>query len=445
MAYKYFPHTQADIQEMLKVSDLQSMDDLYKEIPDSLKLKKDLNIPSSMSEIEVRNFFQALGRKNQPLVCFAGAGSYDHYTPSVINYIVSRAEFLTSYTPYQAEVSQGTLQYIFEYQSLMADLTGMEISNASMYDGCTATAEAMMMAVASAKKKNKILISATIHPNVRRVVDTYALYQNVVVETIAEKDGITDKADLAEKLAVGDVAGVIMAQPNYYGIIEDMTGVADMCHSKKALFIMYCNASSLAVLKSPGEWGADIAVGDGQSLGIPMCYGGPYVGFLCTTNALIRKMPGRIVGGTTDSDGKRAFVLTMQAREQHIRREKATSNICSNQGLMTLFVSVYLSLMGKQGMREVNELSYSGAHYLYKELIKTGKFESVFNEPFIYEFCLRCTGDLEAIQKKLLDNGILGGVRVEGKPNMEDCVLFAVTEKRSKAEIDQLVTLVKEA
>lgn len=445
MAYKYFPHTQADIQEMLKVSDLQSMDDLYKEIPDSLKLKKDLNIPSSMSEIEVRNFFQALGRKNQPLVCFAGAGSYDHYTPSVINYIVSRAEFLTSYTPYQAEVSQGTLQYIFEYQSLMADLTGMEISNASMYDGCTATAEAMMMAVASAKKKNKILISATIHPNVRRVVDTYALYQNVVVETIAEKDGITDKADLAEKLAVGDVAGVIMAQPNYYGIIEDMTGVADMCHSKKALFIMYCNASSLAVLKSPGEWGADIAVGDGQSLGIPMCYGGPYVGFLCTTNALIRKMPGRIVGGTTDSDGKRAFVLTMQAREQHIRREKATSNICSNQGLMTLFVSVYLSLMGKQGMREVNELSYSGAHYLYEELIKTGKFEPVFNEPFIYEFCLRCTGDLEAIQKKLLDNGILGGVRVEGKPNMEDCVLFAVTEKRSKAEIDQLVTLVKEA
>lgn len=444
MAYKYFPQTDADIQDMLAAAGLQSMDDLYQELPEELKLTKEFDLPSAMSEIEVRRTFDELGKKNRPMVCFAGAGVYDHYTPSVIPYIINRSEFQTSYTPYQAEISQGTLQYIFEYQTMIADLTGLDVSNASMYDGHTATAEAMMIAVSAAKKRNKVLVSDTLNPDIRRVVDTYAKYHGVEVVSIAEKDGVTDKADMETKLAANDVAGVIVAQTNYYGIVEDYAGFADACHGAKALFMMNCNASSLAVLKSPGEWGADIAVGDGQSLGIPMTYGGPYVGFLCATNALIRKIPGRIVGGTTDVNGQRAFVLTMQAREQHIRREKATSNICSNQGVMTLFVAIYLSLMGIEGLRKVNDMSYGGAHYLHDGLIATGKFESVFGQPFLNEFCLRAKCDLDALFARLEAEGILGGVRCR-KPGMEDCVLFAVTEKRTKKEIDRLISIVKEA
>lgn len=443
MAYKYFPHTDEDIQEMLEVSGVSSLDALYGEVPGELKFKKEYDIPSAMSEFEIRNFFTELGKKNQSLTCFAGAGVYDHYTPSVINYITQRSEFITSYTPYQAEISQGTLQYIFEFQTMIADLTGMDISNSSMYDGSTATAEAMMMAVASAKKKNKILISSTLNPNVIRVVETYAKYQGVDIEMIAECNGVTDKNDLETKLSKGDVAGVIVGQPNYYGIIEDYTGFADLCHAQKALLIMNGIASTLAVLKSPGEWGADIAVGDGQSLGIPMCYGGPYIGYLCTTQALVRKMPGRIVGGTTDINGERAFVLTMQAREQHIRREKATSNICTNQGLISLFVTVYMSLMGKKGMKEVNELSYSGAHYMHDELLKSGKFTKIFDAPFLNEFSLKTSLDIDKLNEKLLSAGFLGGIKIN-KPNMENCLLFAVTEKRTKAEIDQFISIIKE-
>ena len=442
MAYKYFPHTEADLKEMMKVSGVNTLEDLYTEVPEQLKLKGELNLPSPKSEIEVRNFFKELAQKNQSLTCFAGAGAYDHYTPSVINHIIERSEFLTSYTPYQAEISQGTLQYIFEYQTMMADLTGMEISNASMYDGATATSEAMMMAVSASKKRNKVLISSTINPSIARVVETYAKFQGIELEKIAESNGVTDKADMDAKLSKGDVAGVIVAQPNYYGIIEDFTGFAESCHAQKALLIMNCPASTLAVLKTPGEWGADIAVGDGQSLGIPMCFGGPYIGYLCTSKALIRKMPGRIVGGTTDADGKRAFVLTMQAREQHIRRDKATSNICSNQGLMSLFVTIYMSLMGPQGLKEVNELSYSGAHYLYEELLKTGKFTQVFDAPFLNEFCLKTSLDIDELTEKLAAEGFMCGVKAENKPN---CLLFAVTEKRTKAEIDKFVSLIKEA
>ncbi|MEG1579790.1 MAG: glycine dehydrogenase, partial [Bacteroidaceae bacterium] len=272
-------------------------------------------------------------------------------------------------------------------------------------------------------------------------VKTYANYQGIDLVTIDQKNGITDKTDMDTKLAAGDVAGVIVAQPNYYGIIEDFTGFAESCHANKALFIMNSPASTLAVLKTPGEWGADIAVGDGQSLGIPMCFGGPYIGYLCTSKALIRKMPGRIVGGTTDTDGKRAFVLTMQAREQHIRRDKATSNICSNQGLMSLFVTIYMSLMGPKGLKEVNELSYSGAHYLYDELLKTGKFSKMFDAPFLNEFCVSTSLSIDALTQKLLKNGIMGGVKAEGLPNS---LLFAVTEQRTKAEIDKLVSLIKE-
>ena len=434
---KYFPHTTEDIEQMLAVAGLKSLDDLFAEIPQQLLFNKEFALPEAMSEAEIRRFFDELGNKNSRLVCFAGAGVEDHYSPSVINAIIQRGEFLTAYTPYQPEISQGTLQYIFEYQSMITELTGMDVTNASMYDGTTATAEAMMMTIAAAKKRNKVLVSATINPKVKRVVETYAKYQGVSVETIPEKEGVTDIAALEAMLAGDDVAGVILAQPNFYGIIEDYTGVADMCHAKKALMVMNANPSSLAVLKTPAEWGADIACGDAQSLGIPMNYGGSYVGYLATTNALVRKLPGRIVGATTDVDGKRAFVLTLQAREQHIRREKANSNICSNQSLMALYVTIYLSLMGHKGLKEVNAASYGGAHYLAEKLVATGKCTLAFDKPFMNEFAVKTAVPAKNIQEALLAAGILGGVRIA-----DDMLLICVTEQRTKAEIDKFVEVV---
>lgn len=437
ISMKYFPHTQQDIQQMLAVAGVKSLDELFGEIPQQLLFNREFALPEAMSEVEIRKFFETLGKRNSDLVCFAGAGVEDHYSPSVIAPVISRGEFLTAYTPYQPEISQGTLQYIFEYQSMICELTGMDVTNASMYDGTTATAEAMMMCVAIAKKRNKVLVSATIDPKVKRVVETYAKYQGVVVDTIAEKDGITDLADLEAKLAADDVAGVILAQPNFYGIVEDYSGVADMCHAKKAQFVMNVKPSALAVLKSPAEWGADIACGDAQSLGIPMTYGGPYVGFLACVNAHVRKLPGRIVGATTDVDGKRAFVLTLQAREQHIRREKANSNICSNQSLMALYVTMYMSVMGQKGLKEACSLSYSGAHYLAEQLVATGKFSMLYDRPFFNEFAVRTTVSAAKVQEALLAEGILGGVRLA-----DDALLLCVTEMRSKEEIDKLVAVV---
>ena len=435
MDYKYFPHTSDDLQAMMEKVGVKDLDGLYAQIPDAIRFKGDYQLPSEMSELEVRQLFDKLGSQNQQLTCFAGYGVYDHYMPSVIPSLLQRSEFLTSYTPYQAEISQGTLHYIFEYQSMMAELTGMDISNASMYDGTTATAEAMMMAVAAGKKQNKVLVSAGLNPKTREVLDTYALHQGIELETIPLKDGATDLSMLKSQLANGGVAGAIVQQPNVYGIVEDFTGFAEACHEQKALFIMNSVIADLAVLKTPGEWGADIAVGDGQSLGIPMQFGGPYVGYMCCTEKLIRKMPGRIVGMTKDNRDQRAFVLTLQAREQHIRRQKATSNICSNQSLMALFVTMYLSLMGKQGVKEAAELSYAGAHYLCDELVKTGKFHLAFDKPFFNEFYVKYDGNVDTLSKHLLDAGILGGVK------LGDGILFAVTEKRTKEEIDNLVNI----
>ena len=435
MNYKYFPHTSDDLQAMMEKVGVTDLDGLYAQIPDAIRFKGDYQLPSEMSELEVRQLFDKLGSQNQQLTCFAGYGVYDHYMPSVIPSLLQRSEFLTSYTPYQAEISQGTLHYIFEYQSMMAELTGMDISNASMYDGTTATAEAMMMAVAAGKKQNKVLVSAGLNPKTREVLDTYALHQGIELETIPLKDGVTDLSILKSQLANGGVAGAIVQQPNVYGIVEDFTGFAEACHEQKALFIMNSVIADLAVLKTPGEWGADIAVGDGQSLGIPMQFGGPYVGYMCCTEKLIRKMPGRIVGMTKDNRDQRAFVLTLQAREQHIRRQKATSNICSNQSLMALFVTMYLSLMGKQGVKEAAELSYAGAHYLCDELVKTGKFHLAFDKPFFNEFYVKYDGNVDTLSKHLLDAGILGGVK------LGDGILFAVTEKRTKEEIDNLVNI----
>ena len=433
--FKFFPHTEEDLQAMMEKAGVERLDDLYAQIPETIRFRGDYQLPSGMSELEVRDLFEKLGSQNKQLTCFAGFGVYDHYMPSVIPSLLQRSEFLTSYTPYQAEISQGTLHYIFEYQSMMAELTGMDISNASMYDGTTAAAEAMMMAVAAGKKVNKVLVSAGLNPKTREVLDTYALHQGIELVTISLKDGVTDLNDLKARLAEGGVAGVMVQQPNVFGIVEDLTGFAEACHEQKALFIMDCVAADLAILKTPGEWGADIAVGDGQSLGIPMQFGGPYVGYMCCTEKLIRKMPGRIVGMTKDNRDQRAFVLTLQAREQHIRRQKATSNICSNQSLMALFVTIYMSLMGKQGLKEAAQLSYAGAHYLCDELLKTGRFSLAFDRPFFNEFYVKYDGDADTLYQRFIEAGILRGVRYEHG------FLFAVTEKRTKEEFDNLVQM----
>ena len=438
MTYKFFPHTEKDIEQMLQRVGVKTLDDLYAEIPESIRFKGDYDLPEAMSEIEIRNFFEKINKGNKLMTCFAGAGVYDHYTPSIVPKLLQRSEFLTSYTPYQAEISQGTLHYIFEYQSIMTRLTGMDISNASMYDGTTATAEAVLMANAAAKKADTVLVSATVDDKTRAVIDTYAHFQGINIVTIDEKDGVTDTTCLDTLLNKGNVAGLVVQQPNKFGIVENYEGFADRCHSKKALFIMNSIIADLALLKTPGELGADIAVGEAQSLGIPMSFGGPYIGYMCCTEKLMRKIPGRIVGETKDNRGQRAFVLTLQAREQHIRRQKATSNICSNQGLMALFVTIYSSVMGKEGLKEAAQLSYAGAHYLCDQLLATGRFTLAYNQPFFNEFCVKFNGNVDELQKKLADNGILGGVKVA-----DDVIMFAVTENRTKEEIDRLVELCK--
>ena len=437
MQYKFFPHTEEDLKEMLAKAGVSALDGLYAEVPESIRFKGEYDLPEAKSELEIRQFFGKLGKKNKQLVCFAGAGTYDHYTPSVIPSIVERSEFLTSYTPYQAEISQGTLHYIFEYQSMMAEMTGMDISNASMYDGSTATAEAALMCVAAGKKANKVLVAETLDPKTIEVINTYAHFHGIDIEMVKATDGVTDRDDFMTKIAQGGVAGMIVQQPNYYGNVEDYEGFADAAHANKALLVMNSIISDLALLKTPGEWGADIAVGDGQSLGIPMTFGGPSLGYMCCTEKLLRKLPGRIVGMTKDNRGQRAFVLTLQAREQHIRRQKATSNICSNESLMALFVTIYMSLMGKEGVKEAARLSYAGAHYMADKLLATGKFTMAFDKPFFNEFCVRYNGNVDALQKKFIDNGFFGGIKVA-----EDTIMFAVTEKRTKEEIDTLVSLI---
>ena len=439
MNFKFFPQTKEEIEQMLKQAGMNSLDDLYADVPEQIRFRGEYDLPEPMSETEIRSLFDKLGEKNRRLTVFAGAGCYDHYTPAVVPNIISRSEFLTSYTPYQAEISQGTLHYIFEYQSMMAELTGMDVSNASMYDGSTATAEAAIMALASTKKTDTVLVSASVDPKVLNVVKTYAHFHGFNVELIAENDGATDKEQMDARLEKGGVAGVIVQQPNNHGIVEDFSGFADSCHAHKSLFIVNSVAADLALLKTPGEWGADVAVGDGQSLGIPMSFGGPSVGYMCCTEKLMRKMPGRIVGKTVDNRGQRVFVLTLQAREQHIRRQKATSNICSNESLMALFVTIYMSVMGKEGVKEAAQMSYDGAHYLHDALIATGLFSDKYERPFFNEFCVKYNGDVDRLQQRFIENGILGGVKVDA-----DTLMFAVTEKRTKEEIDKLVNIAKE-
>lgn len=439
--HRYFPHTPDDVAAMLARIGAAGVDELFSDIPSELRLgEKGYALPEEHSESEVREYFDELRAMNRSLVCFAGAGFYDHYSPSVVAAVTSRSEFLTAYTPYQPEISQGTLQYIFEYQSMIAELTGLDIANASLYDGATATAEAMMMCVAAARKKNRVLVSKTLTPATLDVVLTYARYHKIDVDFIEERDGVADIESLKQLLAKGDVAGVIAQTVNYNGIIEDYTGWSELIKGVKALFVLNTHAVALGVVRTPAEWGADIAVGEAQSLGFPLNYGGPGLGYMCVTKALMRKMPGRIVGATTDDKGQRVFVLTLQAREQHIRREKATSNICSNQGIMTLYAAAYLSLMGAEGLTKVNEMSYAAAVYAAGKIDSETSAKRLFaDKPFLNEFVIE-TPHVDRILAKGVEQGILAGVKTA-----DNRLMIAFTEMRTKEQIDRLVELIKSA
>lgn len=441
-AHRYLPHTPDDIRRMLESCGVETLDGLYADVPPQLRLKAPYRLPEAMTEPELERWFEGIATANRAMTCFAGAGFYRHYTPAAVTAICSRSEFATAYTPYQPEISQGTLQYIFEYQSMMSSLTGLDISNASIYDGATATAEAMNMAVASVRRRRRVLLSATVDPAVAQVLATYASASGITIEVIPEDAGVTDREVLRRTLGAGDVAAVIVASPNYYGILEDYAGLADEVHAAKALLVMNCHASALGMIRTPGEWGADIACGEAQSLGMPLNYGGPGLGYLCCRRELMRKMPGRIVGATVDRNGNRVFVLTLQAREQHIRRHKATSNICSNQGIMTLHAAVYLSLMGPDGLRRVNELGAGGARVLASRLCETGKFRMRYpDKPFLNEFALDIVEPLDAdtVLRRAAEAGILAGVKIA-----DDAILVAVTEMCSPADIDRYVELFKD-
>jgi glycine dehydrogenase subunit 1 len=434
--FKYFPNTEKDINEMLEVVGVKSVDDLFKVVPKSIKKTSGFNLGAPLSEHELRENFNSISSKNKILEIYRGAGSYDHITPSIIPYLVKRGEFLTSYTPYQPEISQGTLQYIFEFQTMITRLTGLDVANASMYDGATSTAEAVLLAL-NHTRKDKVLVSETVDPSIVSVIETYARYQDIEVEMIPHQNGATSLKYISQSDNFG---AVVVQNPNYFGLVEDYSDFQEVINEKGALFIMNNDPSTLAVIKSPKEYGVDIATGDGQPLGIPLSFGGPYVGYMAVDKKLMRKMPGRIVGMTHDVDGKRGFVLTLQAREQHIRRYKATSNICSNQSLMALWVTIYLSLMGPDGLEKVNEISYTNAHYLKLKLLKTGHFSEVFNDNFIKEFVLRANFDVKKVEKKMLNKGYLFGLPLEN-----NLVMFAATEKLNKAKIDKFVEVLEDA
>lgn len=443
--FPYIPATDEDEKEMLNSIGLNSLDELFSDIPESIKLKKSLSLPEGLSELELSRYLDRLANKNlstSELTCFLGAGAYDHYIPALIKHIVSKSEFYTAYTPYQAEISQGTLQCIFEYQSMICELTGLDAANASMYDGATACTEAALMAVDSTRKK-KILVSKTVHPETRKVVETYTKFKDIELIEIDMEDGVTDLEKL--KSAIDNkTAGVILQNPNFFGIIEDVKEVEKITHDNKALLIMSVDPISLGILKSPGELGADIAVGEGQSLGNNMSFGGPYVGFMATKAKLMRKMPGRIVGQTQDLDGKRGFVLTLQAREQHIRREKATSNICSNEALNALAAAIYLTTMGKKGIKEVAYQSTQKAHYAFNKVTNSGKFKPLFNKPFFKEFAVVSEKEPAIINDELLKNKILGGYSLgKNYASYKNALLFCVTEKRTAQEIDKLVSVME--
>jgi glycine dehydrogenase subunit 1 len=439
--YPYIPNTSCNTQDMLDLLGIQGTDELFLDIPQEIRLQERLDLEKPMSELEVIQKLQSIASKNKSTVqypCFLGAGAYDHYIPSVVPHLSSRSEFYTSYTPYQPEISQGTLQGIFEYQSLIAELTAMDVSNASMYDGGTALAEAALIACDNTKRK-RVFVSRSVHPESRDILLTYLKYHHIEVLEIPLVDGTTDMEYLKTNLN-SEIACVIAQNPNFLGLLEDMPEMSELAHQNQSLFIASVNPISLGVLTPPGHYDADIAVGEGQSLGNPLQFGGPYLGFFTANKKWMRKIPGRICGVTHDQEGKRAFVLTLQAREQHIRREKAISNICSNQGLLALNAAIYLATLGKEGLREVSSLCVKKAHFAFKEITASGKYKALFPKPFFMEFSLSLGAlSAERLKEKLYQNGIIGGFNLSSVyPEYPNATLLCVTEKRTREEILKL-------
>lgn len=431
----YIPNTRHEQQEMLSALGLTSMEGLFEAIPRELRAPL-LNLEPGKSELEVRRVVEDLAERNTRFSSvFRGAGSYDHYIPAIVKTVTSKEEFVTAYTPYQAEISQGVLQSIFEYQTMICELTGMDVSNASVYDGAVAAAEAVLMC--QERRRDKVVVSGAIHPQVLEVIETYCASRDIPVTVIPACDGGTDVEAVAAALD-GETACFCFQQPSFYGVIEDAEGLCKLTHAAGAKAVMSVNPIAIGVLKTPGECGADVAVGEGQPLGIPMAYGGPYLGFMAATKAMMRRLPGRIVGQTTDSKGQRAFVLTLQAREQHIRREKASSNICSNEALCAMTAAVYMAAVGPDGLAECASQCYSKAHYAADALCQIPGVALKNNRPFFHEFVTTCPVSGEELTAALAQKGILGGLPVEGG------ILWCVTEKNSKAQIDALVDAVKE-
>ena len=432
----YIPSTREERLEMLKAIGLNDFKDLYKDVPQEMLLNDgDLNIPEGMSEMEVGRAVSAMAAKNHVFpVVLRGAGAYDHYIPSIVKYVPAKEEFLTAYTPYQAEMSQGILQSIFEYQSIICELTGMDVSNASVYDGATAAAEAAAMC--RDRKRKVTLVSATTNPEVINTIRTYCYGTGDEMKIVPAKDGKTDMAALKEMLAA-DTASFYVQQPNFFGQFEEAEELGKLVHEAGAMYVMGCNPIALAIMKTPAECGADVAVGEAQPLGMPLSYGGPYLGFMATTNKHMRKLPGRIVGETVDTEGRRAFCLALQAREQHIRREKASSNICSNQALCALTAGVYVSAMGPVGMAQAAKQSMAKAHYLANELCKIPGVSLKFTGDYFHEFVTEMP-KAEEVLKALENADILGGLQIE------EGVLWCATEKVTKADLDRAVAIVKE-
>ena len=432
----YVPSTAQERQEMLASIGLCSIDELFSHIPDSLKLKGELNLPSGKSELEVCRTMEHIAAQNIVFdSIFRGAGAYDHYIPAIVKSVTGKEEFVTAYTPYQAEISQGVLQSIFEYQTMICELTGMDVSNASVYDGATAAAEAVNMCCE--RSRNVVFCSAAAHPDTIEVVKTYCWASDHEFVLVPAKDGKTDWNSIVPQLDKKTSACLYIQSPNFFGQIEDVQQAAEAVHAVGAKLIMGCNPIALGLYKTPAELGADIAVGEGQPLGMPLSFGGPYLGFMATTKAMMRKLPGRIVGETTDVDGKRAFVLTLQAREQHIRREKASSNICSNQALCAMTAAVYLAAVGPEGLKQVANLCYQKAHYLMQQLTAIPGITLRYQGPFFHEF-VTDQGDANRILLKLEQEGILGGL-----PLSDGGILWCATEKNSKEDIDRMVGIVR--
>ncbi|MGJ9456950.1 aminomethyl-transferring glycine dehydrogenase subunit GcvPA [Oceanobacillus sp. CF4.6] len=441
MEFRYLPMTETDKQEMLDTIGIESTDELFSDIPNSVRFQGELNLKKPANEYELKKELTAMANKNANLseyTSFLGAGVYDHFIPSVVDHVISRSEFYTAYTPYQPEVSQGELQAIFEFQTMVSELTGMPVANSSMYDGGTSLAEAVNLSAAQTKRK-KVLVSKAVHPESRAVIETYARGQNVEIVEIGLNDGLTDLDHLEQELDE-TIAGVVIQYPNFFGQIEPLQKVEELINQqKKTMFIVSSNPLALGYLTPPGEFGADIVVGDTQVFGIPAQFGGPHCGYFATTEKLMRKVPGRLVGQTKDEDGVRGFVLTLQAREQHIRRDKATSNICSNQALNALASSVAMSSIGKHGLKKMATLNMQKARYA-KSSLKEANLEVVFESPFFNEFVVKLSDSVSEINKKLFEKGIIGGYDLERDyPELKGYMLVAVTEIRTKEEIDAFV------